>query len=165
MNYPDETRYHRHQEPVPGEPTYQSSKRQKCNRYITTYTEDTDHARNRSRSRGEIVYDCSPKRGMPRHQPKNLRYDGSTNWLSFIQKFESYHAVNRSSDSECRDYLIWCLEGKALDYLTIETSIREWLPYTYIMLKMEGRFGTKELPELSKVKFHQAIQCQQESIE
>ncbi|KAH3861827.1 hypothetical protein DPMN_024778 [Dreissena polymorpha] len=44
---------------------------------------------------------------------------------TFKQKFESYRVVNRWSDSECRDYLNWCLEGKALDYLdyfTIETS-------------------------------------------
>ena len=81
------------------------------------------------------------------------------------KKIESYRAVNRWSDSECRDYLNWCLEGKALDYFTIETSMGEWLSYTDIMLKMERRFGTKELLELSKVKFHQAIQGQQESLE
>ncbi|KAH3834926.1 hypothetical protein DPMN_108259 [Dreissena polymorpha] len=40
----------------------------------------------------------------------------------------------------------------------------EWLSYTDIMLKMERRFGTKELPELTKVKFHQAILGQQESL-
>ncbi|KAH3746380.1 hypothetical protein DPMN_180787 [Dreissena polymorpha] len=99
------------------------------------YTGETDHAMDHSRSR---AYDYSPK---------------------------SYRAVNRWSDSECRDYLNWCLEGKALDYFTIETSMGEWLSYTDIMLKMERRFGTKELLELSKVKFHQAIQGQQESLE
>ncbi|KAH3705629.1 hypothetical protein DPMN_080706 [Dreissena polymorpha] len=157
-----ETRYQQHQEIVPGEPTYQSTQRQERIRLGATYTVDTDRARDQSRSR---PYDYSPKRGMPRHQPKNLGYDGSTNWLSFKQKFESYRAVNRWSDSECRDYLNWCLEGKALDYFTIETSMGEWLSYTDIILKKERRFGTKELPELSKVTFHQAIQGQQESLE
>ncbi|KAH3871583.1 hypothetical protein DPMN_034788 [Dreissena polymorpha] len=111
MYYPDETRYQQHQEIVPGEPTYQSTQRQERRRLGAAYTVDTDHARDHSRSR---AYDYSPKRGMPRHQPNNLRYDGCTNWLSFKQKFESYCAVNRWSDSECRDYLNWCLEGKAL---------------------------------------------------
>ncbi|KAH3803106.1 hypothetical protein DPMN_156806 [Dreissena polymorpha] len=41
----------------------------------------------------------------------------------------------------------------------------EWLSYIDTMLKMERRFGTKELPELSKVKFHQTMQGQQEYLE
>ncbi|KAH3850494.1 hypothetical protein DPMN_092906 [Dreissena polymorpha] len=106
--YPDETRYQQHQEIVPGEPTYQSTQRQGRRRLGAAYNGDTDRARDHSRSR---AYDYSPKRGMPRHQPKNLRYDGSTNWLCFKQKCESYRAVNRWYDSECRDYLNWCLEG------------------------------------------------------
>ncbi|KAH3768500.1 hypothetical protein DPMN_169713 [Dreissena polymorpha] len=70
---------------------------------------------------------------MLRHQPKNLRYDGSTNWLSFKQKI----AVNRWSDSQFREYLNWCMEEKALDYFIIETIMWLWLSYTDIMLKMD----------------------------
>ncbi|KAH3867518.1 hypothetical protein DPMN_030647 [Dreissena polymorpha] len=97
--------------------------------------------------------------------PKNLRYDGRTSWLSFKQKFDSYRKVYKWSDHECRDYLNWCLEGKALDDLTIETRMGESFSFRDIMRKMEGRFGSKELPETSRAKFQQATQQPGESLE
>ncbi|KAH3716154.1 hypothetical protein DPMN_058873 [Dreissena polymorpha] len=103
--------------------------------------------------------------GDPRRQPKNLRYDGRTSWLSFKQKFNSYRKVYKWSDHECRDYLNWCLEGKALDYFTIETHMGESFSFRDIMRKMERRFGSKELPETSRAKFQQATQQPEESLE
>jgi len=97
--------------------------------------------------------------------PKNLRCDGRTSWLSFKQKFDSYRKVYKWSDHECRDYLNWCLEGKALDYFTIETRMGESFSFRDIMRKMEGRFGSKELPETSRAKFQQATQQPGESLE
>lgn len=50
---------------------------------------------------------------------KNLRYDGKSSWLSFKQRFESYRSVMNYGEQECRDYLNWSLEGKALDFILL----------------------------------------------
>ncbi|XP_052219603.1 uncharacterized protein LOC127850481 [Dreissena polymorpha] len=137
------------------------------------------HGRRRSRSSGSRFYYRSTSEsgslseddyhsrvhGDPKKMPKNLRYDGRTSWLSFKQKFDSYRKVYKWSDHECRDYLNWCLEGKALDYFTIETRMGESFSFRDIMRKMEGRFGSKELPETSRAKFQQATQQPGESLE
>lgn len=94
-----------------------------------------------------------------------MRFDGSTSWMSFKQKFESYRSVLNWSDSECRDYLNWSLEGKALDFFTITTSLGEHLSYHKIMEKFENRFGSKELTETSRAKFQQSFQRHDESLE
>jgi len=52
--------------------------------------------------------------------PKNLQYDGKTSWFSFKQRFESYIAVLKWEESECKDYLFWSLEGKALDFANLQ---------------------------------------------
>lgn len=59
------------------------------------------------------------RRGNPRQLPKNLKFDGSTCWLSSKQKFDSYSPVLWWFENKYRDYLSWSLEGKALDFLTI----------------------------------------------
>jgi len=68
-------------------------------------------------------------------------------------------------DQECRDYLNWCLEGKALDYFTIETHMGQMYSYKEIMRRMESRFGSKDLHETSKAKFQQASQRAGETLE
>ncbi|XP_052273390.1 uncharacterized protein LOC127873552 [Dreissena polymorpha] len=105
------------------------------------------------------------KRGNPDKLPKNLRYDGKSYWLSFKQKFDSYRSVNSWTDSECRDYLNWCLKGKALDFFTITTQMGDMFSFSEIMRKMEARFGAKELSETARVKFQQATQNAGESLE
>ena len=62
---------------------------------------------------------CSPRHGNPRKHLKTQRFDGRTNWLSFKKKFDSYKKVIRWSEEESKDYLMWSLEGKALDFLPI----------------------------------------------
>ena len=107
---------------------------------------------------------CS-RHGNPRKHPKALRFDGKTNWLSFKKKFDSYRKVMRWSEEESKDYLIWSLEGKALDFLTITKIDLEKYSFRKIMKKLETRFGVKELTETSKAKFRQAYQRQDESLE
>ena len=105
------------------------------------------------------------KHGNPSKLPKNLRYDGTTSWLSFKQKFDSYRRVNGWSNSEARDYLHWCLEGKALDFFAIQIHLGEDYSFHGIMRKLENRFGSNELPETSTVKFQQAMQKPGECLE
>ena len=106
-----------------------------------------------------------PRHGNPRKHPKALRFDGKTNWLSFKKKFDSYGKVMRWSEEESKDYLMWSLEGKALDFLTITKTDLEKYSFRKIMKKLETRFGVKELTETSKAKFRQAFQKQDESLE
>ena len=71
----------------------------------------------------------------------------------------------RWSEEESKDYLMWSLEGKALDFLTITKIDLEKYSFRRIMKKLETRFGVKELTETSKAKFRQAFQKQDESLE
>ena len=106
----------------------------------------------------------SYQHGNPRKHPKALRFDGKTNWLSFKKKFNSYRKVMKWSETESKDYLMWSLEGKALDFFTITSDIEKY-SFRRIIKKLEARFGVKELTETSKVKFQQASQRSDESLE
>ena len=106
----------------------------------------------------------SYQHGNPRKHPKALRFDGKTNWLSFKKKFNSYRKVMKWSETESKDYLMWSLEGKALDFFTITSDIEKY-SFRRIIKKLEARFGVKELTETSKVKFQQASQRPDESLE
>ena len=104
------------------------------------------------------------RHGNPRKHPKALRFDGKTNWLSFKKKFNSYRKVMKWSETESKDYLMWSLEGKALDFFTITSDIEKY-SFRRIIKKLEARFGVKELTETSKVQFQQASQRPDESLE
>ena len=106
----------------------------------------------------------SYRHGNPRKHPKALRFDGKTNWLSFKKKFNSYRKVMKWSETESKDYLMWSLEGKALDFFTITSDIEKY-SFRRIIKKLEARFGVKELTETTKVKFQQASQRPDESLE
>ena len=112
-----------------------------------------------------LVDRYTPRHGNPSKHPKALRFDGKTNWLSFKKKFDSYRKVMRWSEEESKDYLMWSLEGKALDFLTITKIDLEKYSLRKIMKKLETRFGVKELTETLKAKFRQAYQRQDESLE
>ena len=60
---------------------------------------------------------------------------------------------------------MWSLEGKALDFFTIKTTDIEKYSFHTIIKRLEARFGVKELTETSKVKFRQAYQKPEESLE
>ena len=68
------------------------------------------------------------------------------------------------SETESKDYLMWSLEGKALDFFTLTSDIEKY-SFRRIIKKLEARFGVKELTETSKVKFQQASQRSDESLE
>ena len=68
------------------------------------------------------------------------------------------------SDTQCKDYLILSLEDKALDFFTVSVDFERY-SFRKIMKKLEKQFGVQELTETSKVKFDQAYQAPEESIE
>ena len=104
------------------------------------------------------------RHGDPRKHPKGLRFDGKSNWRSFKKRFDSYRKVMKWSDTQCKDYLIWSLEDKALDFFAMSIDIKRH-SFRKIMKKLEKRFGVQELTETSKVKFEQAQQEPEETIE
>ena len=164
------------------------SKVHKHKRHSSSCSESQSRSRSRSRSRRTETRSKKTKRrshrhsphsdsdtdssvdrcsrhGNPRKHPKALRFDGKTNWLSFKKKFDSYRNVMKWTEEESKDYLMWSLEGKALDFLTITKIDLEKYSFRRIMKKLETRFGVKELMETSKAKFRQAFQKQDESLE
>ena len=108
--------------------------------------------------------DTSHRHGDPRKHPKGLRFDGKSSWRSFKKRFDSYRKVMKWSDTQCKDYLIWSLQDKALDFFTVSIDFERY-SFRKIMKKLEKRFGVQELTETSKVKFEQAHQEPEESIE
>ncbi|KAH3852222.1 hypothetical protein DPMN_094723 [Dreissena polymorpha] len=107
-------------------------------------TYDTDGSSHKRSSR---------RQGDPRKHPTALRYDGKTSWLSFKRKFESFQRVMNWSKDKCKVYLLWSLEGKALDFFTITTTENERYSFRRLMKSLESHVGTKELRERSKAKF------------
>ena len=78
---------------------------------------------------------CSSRHGNPRKHSKTLRFDGKTNWLSFKKKFDSYRKEMRWSEEESKDYRLWSLEGKALDFLTVTKTDLEKYSFRKIINK------------------------------
>ena len=101
----------------------------------------------------------------PEMVPKGLRYDGTDDWRAFQQKFTSYAQARGWPRYQCRDYLCWCLEGKASEYFATLMEREPGLPYVHVMEKMKKRFGLKEIPETAQVKLSRLRQDQGESVE
>jgi hypothetical protein len=105
------------------------------------------------------------KRDLFKFIPKTLTFDGTGNWLAFKRKFLKYTKLTEMTSEECADMLCWCLTGKAIDYYTAITERHENMPYDTLLVKLDGRYGDCELVETAQLKFRQALQKQDESIE
>ena len=99
----------------------------------------------------------------PQKHPKHLRYDGQSNWFSF-EKFKSYRKVMKWTETQRKDYLIWSLEGKALDSVASSMDVDRH-SFRKMMKKMERRFGVTDLKETLKVEFDHASQEPEEYLE
>ena len=92
--------------------------------------------------------------------PKNLEFDGKTNWILFKQKFESYASAAGWTDDKKTDMLIWGLKGKAADFYVLLCNMNEDLSYKHLM-SVRKRFKREELPETLQARFQN--ECQDES--
>ena len=72
--------------------------------------------------------------------PKNLEFDGKTNWTLFKQKFESYASAAGWNDEKKTGMLIWGLKGKAADFYVLLNSMNEDLTYKHLMSEFGKRF-------------------------
>ena len=92
--------------------------------------------------------------------PKNLEFDGKTNWTLFKQKFESYASAAGWNDEKKMDMLIWGLKGKAADFYVLLYNMNEDLTYKHQMSEFGKRFKREELPETLQARFQN--ECQEE---
>ena len=130
----------------------------------STDTDDEYNIREKHRSH----HKRSKKRGrtaLLRLLPKNLSYDGKTNWLAFKQRFTGYATACEWTSEECLNCLCWCLTDKAADFYAILMERNEHLMYRRLMCRLEKRFGIKELAETAQARFRQATQASGESLE
>ena len=95
----------------------------------------------RTQNRQSSSRHANIRRGNPALLPKNLFFNGKTSWFSFMKMFESYRSVFNWGEQECKDYLTWSLEGKALDFFTITVRMDEEFTFEEIIKKLESRFG------------------------
>ena len=131
--------------------------------------ESRSHRKRRSRkhsssSESDTSVDRHHRHGDPQKHPKHLRYDGQSNWFSFEKKFKSYRKVMKWTETQSKDYLIWSLEGKALDFFASSMDVDRY-SFRKMMKKLETRFGVTDLKETVKVEFDNACQESEESLE
>ena len=93
--------------------------------------------------------------------PKNLVFDGKSNWTLFKQKFESYAAAAGWTDDKKTDMLNWGLKGKAADFYVLLCNMNEDLSYKHLISEFGKRFKREELPETLQARFQN--ECQDES--
>ncbi|MES9880734.1 MAG: hypothetical protein ABW185_07625 [Sedimenticola sp.] len=97
--------------------------------------------------------------------PKNLNFDGKSNWVAFRQKFTRYAKSKNWSSEQCLDCLSWSLIGKASDFCATILERNASTTYRQLLHRLEERFGAKELPESAQARFQQASQNAGEKIE
>lgn len=97
--------------------------------------------------------------------PKAITYDGRSSWQAFYTKFSKYAEVQHWSAKECKDYLCWCLDGKASEFYALLIERNRELEFFDLVRKLEKRFGYKDLPETAHIQFMQARQLPQESLD
>ena len=96
--------------------------------------------------------------------PKNLVFDGKTNWTLFKQKFESYASAAGWNDEKKTDMLIWGLEGKAAVFYVLLSNMNEDLTYKRLMSEFGKRFKREELPEILQTRFQNECQDEGETL-
>ena len=97
--------------------------------------------------------------------PKTLTYNGTGNWDAFEMKFTSYALAKQWTPAQCREYLCWCLEGKASEFYTATLKRDADIEMRDLMGKMERRFGKSDLPETAQVRLGTLCQEPDESLE
>ena len=83
----------------------------------------------------------------PTSMPKALCYDRKTNWDNFKRKFLQYAKSCELSWKDCQDVLCWSFTDKDADYYSLITEMGPKADVAAIFMKLEKRFGLKELPE------------------
>ncbi|GFO33762.1 hypothetical protein PoB_006026700 [Plakobranchus ocellatus] len=97
--------------------------------------------------------------------PKSLIYSGESSWAAFEMKFKRFVREQMFSEKEAKDYLCWVLVDRAADYYTLMMREDRHMPLRQLMKRMEQRFASKHLRETALIRFQNAKQRIEESIE
>ena len=69
--------------------------------------------------------------------PKSLHFSQSSSWAEFYRKFLNYARDKQWSSQECKTYMGYVLEGKALEHFQFLTEQDPNIPYYDLLNKME----------------------------
>ena len=94
-----------------------------------------------------------------------LQYDGKSNWLHFKRKFTKYAKSSDWTAEECFNCLRWCLTGKAADFCATLMERTKHLSNRKLLKRLDYRFVDRELPASAQVRFQQATQKKEETLE
>ncbi|GFO12376.1 general secretion pathway protein k-like protein, partial [Plakobranchus ocellatus] len=111
-------------------------------------------------------FDQDPVKGKRFVQPpKCLVYAGDSDWAALRLRFERFAREQVFCDQDAKDYLCWVLVGKAAEYYTLLMRQDRVMSYTELMTHMERRFAARHLRETALLRFQNARQRVDESIE
>lgn len=96
--------------------------------------------------------------------PKSIAFDGTGNWQAFIAKFKLYASESGWDSKQSRNYLSWALDGDASIYMATLLEREPGTTYEVLVGKLEKRFTSRELPEVSQMQFSYARQIPEEDI-
>ncbi|XP_045622653.2 uncharacterized protein [Procambarus clarkii] len=99
-----------------------------------------------------------------RPPPRELDYDGKSDWTPFYRRFTSYAVEKDWSGTTSLTNLGWCLKGKASDFYNRILDREPSIDYTRMMHKLVKRFGDREVLDMAIMKFSQAHQENGEEI-
>ncbi|GFN80232.1 hypothetical protein PoB_000673800 [Plakobranchus ocellatus] len=97
--------------------------------------------------------------------PKSLIYSGESSWAAVEMKFKRFVREQMFSEREAKDYLCWILVDRAADYPTLMMRENRYMPLRQLMKRMVQRFASKHLRETALIRFQNAKQRIEESIE
>ncbi|GFN89436.1 hypothetical protein PoB_001594200 [Plakobranchus ocellatus] len=80
-------------------------------------------------------------------------------------KFKRFVKEQMFSEREAKDYLCWVLVDRAADYYTLILREDRHIPLRQMMKRMEQRFTSRHLRETALIRFQNAKQRIEESIE
>lgn len=92
---------------------------------------------------------------------KDLKYDGTSNWKSFLYKFKRLSCSQQWSEVEQHDQICFSLEGAVSDYHTQtnrDISLRD------ILCKFGWRFKLSESVLMHRLNIQSAMQRSRESL-
>ncbi|KAK3107571.1 hypothetical protein FSP39_017500 [Pinctada imbricata] len=85
--------------------------------------------------------------------------------MGFKHKFMRYLTVRNWTYAESRDYLCWCLEGKASEFYATLVSRNQDIGFLELLTKMEKRFGGMPLPDTAQEQLSNSRQRHDETLE
>ena len=96
--------------------------------------------------------------------PKDIRFNGKSNWRAFITKYTRYADALCWTDVQRLNNILWCLEGKACDLYMSMVDSNQYLTFSKLVKKFDKRFDLQELEETSRLLFELASQYSDEKL-